>query len=73
MIDHLIPLELDGSNSIKDLWPSLIEPRLGMLKPKDSLEEQGFMNQVCSTGVSVERANGAVFRFARFAPPSVEG
>jgi hypothetical protein len=34
-IDHLVPLELDGSNSIRNLWPQLI----GASRAKDRLED----------------------------------
>src|SRR6266478_2722815 len=36
-VDHLIPLELGGSNDIKNLWPQPIDPRPGSYE-KDELE-----------------------------------
>ena len=37
-IDHLIPLELGGSNSISNLWPELNDHPRGYLNGKDILE-----------------------------------
>jgi hypothetical protein len=36
-LDHLVPLELGGSNNIKNLWPQPEDPRPGA-EEKDSLE-----------------------------------
>jgi hypothetical protein len=38
-VDHLIPLELGGSNDIKNLWPEPAEPRPGFHE-KDQLENK---------------------------------
>ena len=70
MIDHLIPLEHGGSNSIKKLWPECHRTSPWNAQVKDNLEDK-LHELVCSLGASAECANGAVFRFARFAPPSV--
>ena len=44
-VDHLIPLELGGSNEIKDLWPQPYDPRPGAYE-KDSLENE-LHKRVC--------------------------
>jgi hypothetical protein len=38
-VDHLIPLELGGSNDIKNLWPEPDEPRPGDAE-KNQLENE---------------------------------
>jgi hypothetical protein len=53
-VDHLIPLELGGSNSIKNLWP---QP-YGILwnaHAKDALEDK-LHEQVCYEGLPLESA-----------------
>lgn len=49
-VDHLISLELGGSNSIKNLWP---EP--GFPNPKDKLENR-LHAMVCSGQISLLQA-----------------
>lgn len=54
-IDHLIPLELGGSNDIKNLWPQPVAEA----REKDELE--GWLHrQVCSGRMSVQRAQKAI-------------
>ena len=53
-VDHFIPIELGGSNDIKNLWPELAEPRPGF-NEKDTVEEY-LHNQVCSDVISLEKA-----------------
>ncbi len=42
-IDHLVSLELGGSNDIKNLWPQKYEPKPGA-RHKDQLEATGTRN-----------------------------
>ncbi|MGA9057290.1 MAG: HNH endonuclease signature motif containing protein [Terriglobia bacterium] len=56
-IDHLIPLELGGSNDIKNLWP---QP-LAEAREKDELEDW-LHGQVCSGMVSIQDAQKAIAR-----------
>jgi hypothetical protein len=42
-IDHLVPLELDGKNSIRNLWPQ----RIGASRAKDRLEDALHSMGVC--------------------------
>jgi len=59
-IDHLIPLELGGSNDIKNLWPQPFEPRPGAHET-DVLE--GWLHgQVCRVGMSLSSAQRTVAR-----------
>ena len=46
-IDHLIPLELGGSNAIANLWPELNDHPTGYLNSKDFLENR-LHQLVCS-------------------------
>jgi hypothetical protein len=50
-VDHLIPLELGGSNDIKNLWPQPQDPRPGSFE-KDSLEDD-LHAQVCAAKMSL--------------------
>lgn len=50
-VDHLISLELGGSNDIKNLWPEPYSPKPGA-KEKDEVED--FLHrQVCSGKMSL--------------------
>lgn len=53
-VDHLISLELGGSNSIKNLWP---EP--GFPNPKDKLENR-LHAMVCNGQLSLLQAQRAI-------------
>ena len=56
-LDHLIPLELGGSNDITNLWPEL-----GRIpNPKDSVEDQ-LRKDVCDGMVSLVAAQDAIAR-----------
>ncbi len=56
-IDHLIPLELGGSNDIKNLWPQPIAEA----REKDQLE--GWLNRrVCSGRMTIQSAQKAIAR-----------
>jgi len=46
-IDHLIPLELGGSNSIKNLWPESYRTLAWSARVKDRLENK-LHELVCS-------------------------
>jgi hypothetical protein len=54
-IDHLVPLELDGSNSIRNLWPQLI----GASEAKDRLEET-LHSMVCAGRITLAGAQQAI-------------
>ncbi|MCL4529860.1 MAG: HNH endonuclease [Chloroflexi bacterium] len=53
-VDHLISLELGGSNSIANLWPEPAEPRPGFHE-KDKVENY-LHDQVCSGAISLQQA-----------------
>jgi len=57
-VDHLIPLELGGSNSIANLWPQPALPRPGFHE-KDRLENT-LHDLVCSGQMSLGRAQRAI-------------
>lgn len=53
-VDHLISLELGGSNDISNLWPEAAEPRPGFHE-KDMVENY-LHAQVCSGSLSLQQA-----------------
>jgi len=53
-VDHLISLELGGSNDISNLWPELADPVPGFHE-KDSVENY-LHSQVCSGKMSLQKA-----------------
>ncbi len=53
-VDHLISLELGGSNDIANLWPEAAEPRPGFHE-KDKVENY-LHDQVCSGALSLQQA-----------------
>jgi hypothetical protein len=53
-VDHLVSLELGGSNDISNLWPELAEPRPGFHE-KD-MTENYLHDQVCSGAISLQQA-----------------
>ncbi len=53
-VDHLVSLELGGSNDISNLWPELAEPKPGFHE-KDKVENY-LHDQVCSGAVSLQQA-----------------
>ncbi len=53
-VDHLISLELGGSNDISNLWPEPAEPRPGFHE-KDKVENY-LHEQVCSGAISLTDA-----------------
>jgi len=55
-LDHLVPLELGGSNDATNLWPELGKPSGN---PKDSVEN-ALNRAVCSGRVSLARAQAAI-------------
>jgi hypothetical protein len=60
-IDHLISLEIGGSNSIKNLWPEshLTEPWNAQVK--DKLENR-LHRLVCAGAISLKEAQDAIAR-----------
>jgi hypothetical protein len=53
-VDHLISLELGGSNSIANLWPEPAEPRPGFHE-KDKVEDY-LHEQICSGKLPLRQA-----------------
>ncbi len=53
-VDHLISLELGGSNDISNLWPELASPKPGFHE-KDKVENY-LHDQMCSGAVSLHDA-----------------
>jgi len=53
-VDHLVSLELGGSNDISNLWPEAAEPRPGFHE-KDQVENY-LHDQVCSGKISLQEA-----------------
>jgi predicted N-acetyltransferase YhbS len=57
-VDHLISLELGGSNSVQNLWPEAAEPRPGFHE-KDQVEN--YLHQlVCSGRLDLETAQAEI-------------
>ncbi|HLW00003.1 MAG TPA: HNH endonuclease [Ktedonobacterales bacterium] len=53
-VDHLVSLELGGSNNISNLWPEAASPKPGFHE-KDKVEN--YLNsQVCSGAISLQQA-----------------
>jgi len=57
-VDHLIPLELGGSNAIRNLFPEAASPRPGFHQ-KDRLED-ALHRRVCSGQMSLRAAQKAI-------------
>lgn len=57
-VDHLIPLELGGSNDVKNLWPQPADPRPGSFE-KDSLEDD-LHEEVCAGKMSLAEAQKCI-------------
>ena len=53
-VDHLVSLELGGSNDISNLWPEAASPKPGFHE-KDKVENY-MHSQVCSGTISLEQA-----------------
>ena len=53
-VDHLVSLELGGSNDIANLWPELASPKPGFHE-KDKVENY-LHSQVCSGAISLHDA-----------------
>lgn len=53
-VDHLVSLELGGSNDISNLWPELASPKPGFHE-KDKVENY-LHSQICSGAVSLQQA-----------------
>ena len=58
-IDHLIPLELGGNNTIGNLWPELNDHPKGYLNSKDILENR-LHDLVCDGKVGLASAQKAI-------------
>ena len=59
-MDHIIPLELGGSNDVKNLYPEPAEPRPGFHE-KDKVENW-LHDQVCEHGMNISRAQEMIAR-----------
>src|SRR5438034_4866904 len=59
-IDHLIPLELGGSNELSNLWPQPYRPQPAA-REEDVLENY-YHRQVCSGQMDVGTAQQAIAR-----------
>jgi hypothetical protein len=57
-VDHLVPLELGGSNEVANLWPELANPRPGFHE-KDQVENQ-LLDLVCSGAISLLQAQAQI-------------
>jgi hypothetical protein len=57
-VDHLIPLELGGSNDLKNLWPEPAAPKPGFHE-KDSLENK-LHELVCAGSLELGAAQHAI-------------
>ncbi len=57
-VDHLISLELGGSNDIANLWPEAAEPKPGFHE-KDKVENY-LHDQVCSGAMSLAQAQAQI-------------
>lgn len=57
-VDHLISLELGGSNDIANLWPEAAEPRPGFHE-KDQVENY-LHDEVCRGTISMQQAQAQI-------------
>ena len=57
-VDHLIPLELGGTNDLKNLWPQPDDPRPGSAE-KDQLENE-LHEQVCAGRMTLADAQHCI-------------
>jgi hypothetical protein len=57
-VDHLVPLELGGSNDIANLWPEAASPTPGFHQ-KDEVENY-LHDQVCSGAMSLRDAQSEI-------------
>ncbi len=57
-VDHLVSLELGGSNDIANLWPEPADPRPGFHE-KDKVENY-LHDQVCSGAMPLQQAQAAI-------------
>lgn len=58
-VDHLIPLELGGSNDIKNLWPQSYTSQPWNAKLKDRIENK-LNDLVCSGQMQLKDAQAAI-------------
>lgn len=59
-VDHLVSLELGGSNDVKNLWPELYEPRPGAYE-KDKVEDH-LHHEVCKGTITLAEAQKEIAR-----------
>lgn len=57
-VDHLVSLELGGSNDISNLWPEAASPTPGFHQ-KDKVENY-LHDQVCSGAISLQQAQSEI-------------
>lgn len=58
-IDHLISLELGGSNSVTNLWPQSYESQPFNAHVKDKLEDR-LHSEVCHGQITLQHAQGEI-------------
>lgn len=58
-VDHLIPLELGGSNSVKNLWPQSFTSHPYNARAKNRLENR-LRKMVCSGAITLKKAQEAI-------------
>jgi hypothetical protein len=58
-VDHLISLQLGGSNSVKNLWPQSYHTRPANAHVKDQLENK-LHDLMCSGQISVQEAQQSI-------------
>lgn len=57
-VDHLVSLQLGGSNDIANLWPEAASPKPGFHE-KDRVENY-LHDQVCSGAISLSQAQAEI-------------
>jgi hypothetical protein len=59
-LDHLVPLELGGSNDISNLWPEASDmPGKKFRNTKDGVEDR-LKGDVCAGRITLRRAQAAI-------------
>jgi hypothetical protein len=58
VLDHLIPIELGGTDSLENLWPEPVKGEWNAAQ-KDALEQK-LLGMVCDGTLTVKQAQGAI-------------